>query len=133
MLTCSCDFELEEPGQWQFYCPTDFSVFQAKRRKRCCSCKALIDIGAPCLRFDRERLPCTEIEEKIEGDLIEMAPLWMCEQCGEIYLNLSDIGYCLDITKRMSEYLKDYWEITEYIPANKALETDGRKDGRRSA
>lgn len=117
MLSCSCqEFELEEPGQWFYYVPNDFSIFNAKRRKRCSSCKELINVGLPCLRFDRERLPYTEIEESISGDLISISPFYLCEKCGEIYLNLDAAGYCLDPQDNMPEALKEYWKITGFKP-----------------
>jgi hypothetical protein len=38
----------------------------------------------------------------------------MCERCGEIFLNLSDIGYCLDIMDDMRENLKEYQYVTSW-------------------
>ncbi len=98
MLSCLC-------GEWDgsgvgHYTPNDFTILTTTRRKRCLSCKKLIDIGSPCLEFERMRHPNSEIEIKIYGDdgfEIAIASVWMCEECGEIYLNLSEIGYCLDI------------------------------------
>ncbi len=116
MLSCSCPDWEGEPGTWAFYKPVDFSIFNEKRRKRCSSCNELIDIGSNCLTFPRVRSAYTEIEERISGEEILMAPLFMCEKCGEIYLNLAEAGYCLIPTDEMTEALKEYWELAGFIP-----------------
>ena len=118
MLTCTCPEYSGEPGTWFFYGQKDFEKFPTKRRKRCCSCKALINQGADCLRFERWRGPSNDIEDKIYGDdgEIRIADWFMCEQCGEIYMNLTDIGYCVMPNEHMEEYLKEYWEITGFTP-----------------
>jgi len=124
MLSCSC-------GEWDgdgvgHYAPNDFTVLKTKRRKRCISCKAFIDIGAPCLEFERMRYPKDDIEIKIYGDdafEIELASVWMCEKCGETYLNLSEIGYCLDIDYSMEGYLKSYQEMTGFKKAQEVKRT----------
>lgn len=112
MLSCSCS-DWDGDGWW-YYPPNDFTKFKAKRRKRCCSCKELIDIGADCLEFCRTR-----------GDEIGMAPLHMCEKCGEIYFNLESAGYCLDIIENMNDYLKEYHELTGFKPAELAAGRGG--------
>lgn len=117
MLSCTCpDWENDEPGSWWFYEPDRFSTFSAERRERCSSCNKLIDIGGDCLEFRRERTPYTEIEERIKGDEIGMASLFMCKACGEIYLNLTDLGYCLEITESMRAYMSEYHEIAGFKP-----------------
>jgi hypothetical protein len=35
----------------------------------------------------------------------------MCEECGEIFLNLDALGYCLFIGDHMQGLLKDYQEM----------------------
>lgn len=120
MLSCSCPESDDLEGD--FYYPAEaFSKLKITRRKRCCSCKKLIDLGSDVLVFLRFRYPRTEIEERIYGcddAEIPMASWYMCEECGEIYLNLSDVGYCLDPEIEMKDYLKNYWELTEFEPKN---------------
>lgn len=99
-----------------YYPPQEFSTFHGKRRKRCASCRELIEIGTDCLEFDRMRAPYTEIEQKIMGDEVPIAPWYMCEKCGEIYLNLQDIGYCLNLGEDMRDCLKEYHELTGFVP-----------------
>jgi hypothetical protein len=114
MLSCTC-WE-DEDAQWFFFDPNDFSKLDTAKRKRCCSCKKLIDIGSDVLKFTRERPTKDEVEDDIygEGELVPIAPYYMCETCGEIYLNLSALGYCLDITESMQDYLIEYQEMTGF-------------------
>jgi len=53
MLSCSCG----EGDGWWYLPPDDFETLEAKRRKRCCSCKTLIDLSSVCVEFDRYRDP----------------------------------------------------------------------------
>lgn len=117
-LSCVCYEWDMEPGSWMYHPPQDFSTFQAKKRKRCVSCNVLIEIWADCLKFDRTRSPYTEVEERIMGDEILISPLFMCETCGEIYLNLQDIGYCLNLGDDMRSCLKEYHELTGFVPVD---------------
>ena len=89
-LSCSCDFD---DAAWWYSAASDFKPLLTSRRKRCCSCKKLINIGNPSLEFHRWRDPLTEIEEKIGGCEIDMASWYLCEWCGEMYMNLEAIGY----------------------------------------
>ena len=116
-LSCSCQ-EWDGDG-WAFYGATDFKKFEASRRKRCCSCQNLIGIGDDALEFERFRYPITQVEEDIYGDGCEipLASYWMCENCGEVYLNLDDLGFCVDITEKMSDLLKEYQEMTGFKAA----------------
>lgn len=114
-LTCTCNDWDGDPGTWCFYVPEDFTQFNLPRRKRCSSCNCLIDKGADCLEFERERVPYTEIEANITGeDQIQIASLFLCEKCGEYYLNLSDLGYCISPLDDVRELLKEYHELVGF-------------------
>ena len=116
-MSLSCDCRSAGDGWW--YEPDssiDFIPLVATRRKRCYSCKQLIGINDLCLRFLRYRSPLTDIEERICGDEVELAPAYLCESCGEVYLNLSDIGYCYWMGDDLRENLREYWELTGFIP-----------------
>lgn len=120
-LSCSCPDWEGEPGDWAYYPPDDFTIFtgigKKKRRARCSSCKKLIDIGTECLEFGRIRAPYTEMEQRISGDEIPIASLWQCADCGEQYLNLNAIGYCMSPTDDMRECLKEYHLISGFSPS----------------
>lgn len=117
MLSCSCsEPDLSEPGNWAFYYPEDFSILASKRSKRCASCRKLVKPGTECLKFERIRGPNTDIEERISGYEIPMAPLYQCQECGEIFLNLNAAGYCLLPTDDMRESMREYWKDTGFDP-----------------
>lgn len=112
MLSCSCDFN---DDNWYYYKPHDFSTFSRKRRKRCCSCNKFIGVGNQCVSFDRYRPARSDIEERIRGDEVSLADFFMCEKCGEIYFNLSELGYCIYLGSNMQDILSEYWKITGFI------------------
>jgi len=128
-LSCSCDYDYDyEPGDWMYWFEnsSDFIPLDTTRRKRCCSCNELIDIGALCIKYPRRRYPHDEIESNIKmgTDLesafcdepcISISDYYHCEKCGEIFLNLTDIGYeCLLPEEDMRESLKEYHELTGF-------------------
>ena len=115
MLSCSCYNDYQ---YWYSPIPECFETFQKSRRKRCISCKELIEKGSDCVRFDCYRSPNHEIEENVHGDEVPIADKFMCEPCGEIFLNLSALGYCLEIGHNVKEDLEDYWKITGFNPKN---------------
>lgn len=116
MISCAClDAPPDNPGDRWFYPPNDYTTFDLPRRRRCCSCKRLINRGEDCLRMDRDRNAWSDIEAKIKGEEIAIAPLWMCEGCGEIFLNLTAVGYCVQIGP-MVEALAEYHEMTGFKP-----------------
>lgn len=123
-LSCECPEWDGDPYSWCYFHPEDFEVMPGKRRSRCSSCGELIDIGAPCLIFQRMRSPRTDIEERIHGDEVWLASKYFCEKCGEIYLNLSAVGYCFGPTDNMTDAIKEYWELTGFTPKSPYSTTD---------
>ena len=124
-LSCDCGEWDGEEG-WCYYDPEDFTVFAKNRRKRCSSCKELIGIGSECLQFDRERATRHRVEENIYGDTMPIAPLYMCSSCGEIYLNLHDVGYCLYPDEDMRKCMAEYHRMTGFVPVA-SIEDTGDK------
>ena len=114
-LSCECA-EWDGKTGWCFFHPSDFTQLATKRRRRCASCKKLIDIGGECLEFSRERSCKWEIEEKIYGDTVPMAPFYQCSDCGEIYLNLDAAGYCLAPDEDMKKCMEEYHRLTGFKP-----------------
>ena len=114
-LSCECS-DWDGEG-WAYWKSSDFIEFKRNRRKRCCSCKEMIEIGSLCVEFERFRLPISEVEERIVGgeDVgVPLASYLMCEKCGEIFMNLDYLGYCIDITENMNDYLERYHEFTGF-------------------
>lgn len=87
-----------------------------RRARRCSSCRAKINAGDECLKFKRERCVRGDIEERIYGDYVPLAPIYICEECGEIWLNLTDIGYCLAPDKDMRDAMREYHYMTGFDP-----------------
>lgn len=114
MLSCLC----YEDGDWFYDPPEDFSVFPHRRRKRCTSCKTLISQGETCLSFKRARSIRSDIEEDIYGTEKPLATWYLCEKCGEIWLNLDAIGYCVNPDEDMGELMREYHEMTGFNPKN---------------
>ena len=128
-LSCSCDYDYEfAAGEWSYFfsCAELQAPLNTMRRKRCVSCGKLIDIGSLCNIYPRYRYPWDEIESLIKcgralddvfGDepTIKIAPHYHCERCGEIWMNLTDIGYeCLSPSENMEESLKEYHELSGF-------------------
>lgn len=132
MLSCACD---DYNHDWYYYPPEDFTKFEASRRKRCISCGVLINHKSACLEFSCWRTPYSYIEENIYGDEVPLANKYMCETCGEIFLNLESIGYCITLGGNMKEDLRDYWDLTGFSPkkdgriANQGMHLTGNSTG----
>ena len=111
-LTCGCDSDwYPEPGDWFWNnAPSDYVPLPFKKRRKCCSCKTLIDVGALSIEHTRAKVPDSDIEIRIYGDdgEIPVASDWMCESCGDLYFSLSEIGYCVSPRDDMRELVKDY-------------------------
>ena len=116
-LSCTCDYC---GFAWYYYSldlnTVDFESLDSKRRKRCESCNEFIEIGADCLSFQRFREPRCYYEEERFGDEVPLADKFLCSKCGEIWLNLTAIGYCLCLGDDMRESLREYWELTGFKP-----------------
>lgn len=99
----------KEVWDQEFFFPLD-----VKRARRCKSCQELIKVGENCIEFLRHiSTEGDEIKERIYGEEMEIASWYHCEKCGEQYLNLESLGYCVDISENMFELLKEYREQHE--------------------
>lgn len=108
-----CNYEDDDLDNYFFH-NDKFSKLETTKRKRCCSCNSLINIGDTIISFKRARKAITDIEEKIYGDEVSLANHYMCEKCSEIYLNLTDIGYNIHIDQNMNECLNEYHILTGF-------------------
>jgi len=115
-LTCECDYSGD--SDWYFEVPNDYSTLVTSRRKRCCSCNALIDIGATVLQFSRYRDPNNDIEWEIHCEHVPLATWHMCEECSDIFYSLDALGFCSDLNESQHDRLKEYIDV--YGPENKA-------------
>ncbi len=117
-LSCHCDdFEIDGDS-WGYISGEDFSNLQTKRSRKCCSCGDMILPGADVVKFERMRGPRNEIEERCKGAEIYLSDWYMCEECGGLYLSLSELGYCVELGQDdMHDLVKEY----------AALKAEGRK------
>lgn len=107
-LSCACN---EWDGEGEVYLPDEdlSKLDRGKNRRRCKSCGEPISQGDTVLKFDRGRGIETDIENRIYGDeMVPLAPVYHCEKCGEIYLNLSALGYCMYYDENMNEAIDQY-------------------------
>ena len=99
-LTCECFDDYE----WFYIAPDDYSLLETKRRRRCESCKQLIDLNTLCLEFE-----CYYTNEN--GDEIYTADKYMCERCGDLFYSLDALGFCLSLGDDMRELVREYGEV----------------------
>lgn len=120
-LSCSCDYE-PEPGDHTWLPSDDFSILEypigRKLPYKCCCCKKKIIEHDTVVKIYKYRVPATEVEVKIYGEdgEIPLAPWYLCEQCGEIYLTLAEIGYRCINPKYILDAQREYWEMTGFNP-----------------
>lgn len=91
-----------------YYSATDFVTLDTKRRRRCCSCKTVLTPGDDVVRLDRYRGPRDGIEESIHGDEVPLAPWWLCETCGGLYMSLTDLEFCCDVSENIADQIREY-------------------------
>ena len=111
MLSCNCDYDDDDFDEF-YYEPNNYSFFKKFRRKRCISCQELIEYNSLVAEFKRFRIPHSEIEERIYVDFVPLAAHYMCEACTDIYFNLRDLGFCVDIWENMNDVLEEYKKLS---------------------
>jgi len=110
-LSCHCDYDGDwEPGQVIWYSPSDYSELQTSTRKRCTSCKSMIEKGSIVGEIHRYQVPDDEIQERIYGEdgEIPRASKYMCEECCDIFFSLSDLGFCEQPGEDQHQLLNEY-------------------------
>lgn len=106
-LSCSCS---DVDGcDWYFAIPSDFSKLETKRSRKCCSCGAKIKHGDDSLVFPRWRNPTNDIEDRIYGECgeIPLASWHMCEECGGVYLSVTELGMCFDLDGNIKDQVRE--------------------------
>ena len=110
MLSCNCD--PDGCDQWYEH-PQGFKKLIHYRRKRCKSCKRLVEVGSDIVEFRLYRAPDDDIEEMELGCEILIDKQILCETCGGMALNLIELGYSVDIwSDNVFDLLKEYQEMT---------------------
>jgi len=115
-LTCYCG----DDSDW-YYDDDDFVVLETKRGRRCASCGTWIRPGETALRFSCWRDPRSDYEWDRFGEEVAMADKFMCEPCGDQYMNLTALGFCITLgLDNMMDLLQEYREV--YVPMARAAE-----------
>lgn len=108
-LSCVC-------GDYAFYYEVvgEYETFNRARRCRCVSCRELINRGDTVQRFQRWRESNSDIEDRIYGTEVYLADQFMCERCGDLFLSLHELGFCIDLGDDMRRLVREY--ATDYAP-----------------
>lgn len=118
-MPLSCDYDCIDD---EYYADPDDDFSKAKTDCRCVSCGKKIKVGDTVLHFTcyRGADPYSENPEDIEaeenGDWVWLPDEYHCERCGEIYLNLQAVGYCLYSGDNMPSLLREYQEMVGFEP-----------------
>ena len=112
----SCDNDFYEDDEWFYYPPDDFSIYDRKLSAKCCSCNNIINYGDVGVTFSRG------FNDEENDSEINIDDYFMCENCGEIYLNLRAIGFSHYLNTDIRKDLKDYHELTGF----KKIDNSGR-------
>lgn len=110
-LSCDCDIDWSpEPGDLSWCDPGDFTKLKTKKRRRCKSCKSLINVGSDVAKFERYRTPSHVIDIVIYGEdgEIPLAPHYLCDECAGLYFSLKDLGYCMHYADNMRDLVAEY-------------------------
>jgi hypothetical protein len=106
-ISCDCgggDYD------WYYNAPTEYSKLHGDRRKRCYSCRELIDLGSDVGVFGSWKVPSHDIEVAIYGEdgEIPRADFFMCETCTGLYWSITELGFCVSMEKgeRMADLAK---------------------------
>jgi len=74
------------------------------------------------LEFTRETACVYDVEVDIYGDTKPIASMYLCPECGEIWLNLTDVGYCIPPDDDMKICLQEYHQITGFNPEDYSVQ-----------
>lgn len=97
-LSCECDSDGDYA--WFYRSPDDFSIMDRRHAKPCSSCGCAIFNNAIVLKFE-----CVDIADN------PIAPKYLCEKCGDLYLSLDELGFCnIAPDQSMSALLAEYHE-----------------------
>ena len=103
-LSCECNEDY-----YDYWYRVDKIFIKADDGLQCYSCKQSIKKGSDIIRF-------LTYEYDENGDEINEKYEYHCAECGEIFLNLDELGFCIDFEDNMKQLFEQY--KNEYIPEN---------------
>lgn len=113
-MSLSCDSgDFDSDGcDWWWIWHRDSAPLATKRGRKCCSCGDKINVGDMVSTVERFRGPNHDIEEKIYGDEVSLAPWFLCETCGDLAFSLDELGFCFDLGgESLKDQIKEYREM----------------------
>lgn len=123
-ISCACDYGLDDCS-WYYEVHDEAKVYDWKRARKCCSCKAKLRPGTKAHCINRWRAPVSEVEENIygEGGEVYLADWWFCERCYAIYAAFERVKVCVDLTSDLREDLAEF--NRDYAPRGFRLKVAG--------
>lgn len=111
MLSCGCGYEGDIDLPF-YYIPTDFSIFKSFKKTECVSCSKKLKRFDLSVKFTWFVLKQYEYDEVYKLNGIN----YMCEECGEKYLNLTALDFCIEIGPgvSMDDYMEEYHDMTGF-------------------
>ena len=109
-LECSNSTYEGEDCAWWWTRGRDLKPLSTKRSRKCCSCGCVIHRDEMAGKISRDREPNSEIEDRIYGDNVPMAPWYVCEKCFDLGESLFELGFSFSLGD--GESLKD--QIADY-------------------
>ena len=94
MLTCACS----DIFDWHYVESDNYTKYEENERIRCKSCGKSIRKNDLMIKFTR-----------FKGKYDKLLKAWcFCESCADIYYNLIELNYCIDIEDKMPDLLIEY-------------------------
>jgi hypothetical protein len=110
-MSLTCEVNFDGDCEWYYDPPKDFTTLDTKISRKCCSCGCHIKVGSLVLKYRRWHSPRAAVQERIFGDEVPMSNKYMCKACGDLALNLNELGYCTPPGEDMRELVKEYSQL----------------------
>lgn len=115
-MSISCGCGDVEDAAWYYYPHGSNVVLNSGRSRRCKSCSAKLMDGDRARRYTRFRQPRSDIEERIYGDEVPLAPYHHCPECAAIYDALSNADVCVELGSDLREDLEEFNALYAPLP-----------------
>lgn len=111
-ISCACDFDASDHEEW-FHYPTGTEVHSGKRSCRCWACGDKIMPGQIMAPVPHFRRPLNDIEERISGEEVALAPRRLCADCYAMASAIIKHDMCIDLSSPIDEQIIEAIEEME--------------------
>lgn len=118
-FACGCD-DWGDDAEW-YWNGEKTAPLATKNSRHCRSCKEKLAPGTDVRIYARFRSPHSEIEQKIHGDEVPLAPWYLCLPCADLMDALSAVNVCVDWTRPLADEVAEFNE--NYAPSGFRLKT----------